>query len=114
MKLYFYSLHNEKGSREIRLQEGEAEEKQKTYESVNGSFPGLYKKRLNKVEIGIVIASSLYDTVVLTQRDDERARNTFMTYYEGISTKHNQIAKKFHAYKMDCEDAEIVERANEN
>lgn len=114
MKLYFYLLHNEKGRRKIRLQEGEAEEKQKTYESVGSSFPGLYKKRLNKAEIGIVIASYMYDAVVLTQRDDERARNTFMTYYEVISTKHDQIAKKFHAYKMDCEDAEIVEGTNEN
>lgn len=73
MTLYFYSADNGR----MRVKTAEARETKSCYMSDNGGFPN-YLRRMPKDYIGGISDGC----IVLTERDDEAAREQFRAWYE--------------------------------
>ena len=89
MKLYFYHLSQPLGEKSrIEVEECEVEEKPRTYKAVD-KFPrfyiGTYVKKENIGKIND-------DTIILTERDSEKAVLIFKEkLYNDIEWNHNRI-----------------------
>lgn len=80
MKLYFYTANTINGycnKLGVVVTVSEAEEKQKTYQSVSGGFPNCFS-RIRKDDIGKL----LRDNVILTEPNFEYAKKIFVNAAE--------------------------------
>ena len=66
----------------MTMKECEVEEKAKTYILINASKSS-YRKRVLKSEIGRAMLYEYRLTIILDQRNDEKAKALFREYFEG-------------------------------
>ena len=66
----------------MTMKECEVEEKAKTYILINASKSS-YRKRVLKSEIGRAMLYEYRFTIILDQRNDEKAKALFREYFEG-------------------------------
>lgn len=83
--LYFYILEGDR----ITFSECEAEEKQKSY-ILAGKLPGFYGNRILKSELGLLHDYNWKTVVVLSERDDELAKEYLSDYINGEIDKKNE------------------------
>lgn len=104
MKLYFYSVNTDKryGKLGIALHICEAEEKPKTYCSVDGYFPG-YVSRIRKDIIGEINNRR----IVLTHPDFAYAKNEFKELAEF------KVANAKERLKSEEEELKLIEESEE-
>lgn len=103
MKLYFYKLLS---SGAIMKESAEVNEKPKTYKPV-GKFPSFfYGCFVRKEDIGHM-TGFMGNVIVLTEEDDERARNIFLAVYESRLKKSKKDAENLESMVCEIKRCEI-------
>ena len=89
MKLYLYTLDSKDN---LVHREFDVEENNKTYKVI-GNVGGIYRRRINKDEIGYLRGNYIKE-LFLTQRNDALAARLFSEYYEGKITMYESKIKE--------------------
>ena len=106
MKLYFYRLNTDErhGKARITVQVCEAEEKTKTYKSVDRAFPNYYST-VNKDDVGQI---TNFDYLFLTEPNFEYAKEVFRNGAE------RRIANKLEEIEKLKAELKIINESEEN
>ena len=104
MKLYFYILKTySEDSRGLYVKECEAEEKPKTYKTVDGFFPN-YSHVVRKVDVGRIIDS---DYLFLTEPNFEYAKEVFRNRVEERIADELEEVEKLKAKLKIINESEV-------
>lgn len=116
MKIYFYvcgTRRNAQLENRISFYECEAKETPKLFKAINGHFPyGYYKETVKKEDIAKVIGYGK-NTVVIMERNDEKAIEIFKTHFESEmkreTERHEQTISQLQEKLITVESAIVVE-----
>lgn len=105
MKLYFYKLNTDEryGKVGITVQVCEAEEKPKTYKSVDRTFPNYYSTA-KKDDVGQI---TNFDCLFLTEPNFEYAKDKFKKHAE------SKIAQTKEILEREEKELKIIEESEE-